>query len=34
MLFDEIQRCAVEFNESYLMSSTALSELQVWIKNA
>lgn len=34
ILFDEIQRRAVECNESYLMSSTALSELQVWIKNA
>jgi uncharacterized protein YbgA (DUF1722 family) len=31
-LFDEIQRRALESGEPYLMASTALSELKVWIK--
>lgn len=33
-LFDEIQRRALESEEPYLINSTALSELKVWIKNA
>jgi len=33
-LLGEIQKCAVKFNESYLLSSTALSELQVWLTEA
>lgn len=31
-LLDETQRCALKKREPYLMSSTALSELGVWIK--
>jgi Pyrimidine dimer DNA glycosylase/Protein of unknown function (DUF1722) len=31
-LLEEIQRCALVSKESYLMSSTALSELKTWIK--
>lgn len=33
-LFDETQRLSLASDESYLMASTALSELQVWIPNA
>ncbi len=33
-LFNETQRCALESKVPYLMTSTALSELKVWIINA
>lgn len=33
-LFDETQRLALAREESYLISSTALSELKVWISDA
>ena len=33
-LFHETQRCVLESEDPYLMTSTALSELEVWIKTA
>jgi hypothetical protein len=33
-LFNETQRRVLESEEPYLITSTALSELKVWIKNA
>ena len=31
LLFREIQKCSIMFGEAYLNSSTALSELEVWL---